>query len=342
MGEWTVACLKLVYFHAIRRFQPDAADWRFALIATAVALLLLFALLSGNLLGPAIFGFLLVALTRGTNSAQAPLLSHLGLIAVGMLLSFVAFSAGGEATLSAVTLGLVVGIGYVVARVGTGSPGVWEILSLWAVIAMIAADSVRPTDAALGFGLGALVAFAAIRLFSPRVPGEADFPRTDGLRSVMPGALVGVVIAGSVLAGFALFPETPYWVPLTVVVVHQPNGVIWGRAVERTSGTIAGVVLGWLVLTATSSEGVLVLVTVVFMFLQMLFLRVDYALMVTFLTAVVVVGSAIAADDPTALGLARLGATLVGAAIAVTLSWLVGNLRTESRGIGAADTVDDA
>ena len=43
-------------------------------------------------------------------------------------------------------------------------------------------------------------------------------------------------------------------------------------------------------LTIVSSEGILVAVTVALLFLQMLFLKVDYALMVTFLTAVIVVG----------------------------------------------------
>ena len=161
-----------------------------------------------------------------------------------MLLSFVSFSAGGEAALSALTLGLVAGAGYVVARVGTTTPGAWEILAVWALIAMIMSGSVRPVDAAIGFGLGGLGALIAIRFFSTRAPATADITSTATLRGVMAGTLVGATISGAVLTGFVLFPETPYWVALTVVVVHESSGVVWGRAIERTSGTLAGVVLG--------------------------------------------------------------------------------------------------
>ena len=302
-----------------------------------MALVLLISLLEGALLGPALFGFLMVAITRNTRPAQGSLAPHLVLVVIGMVLSYLSFAFGGESIASALILGLVAGFGHVLAPTPESSPGPWEVLALWALIAMILAGSVTPTDAAIGFGLGAGIGLFVIRLLSTRVPARSEITSGLSASALVSGSLVGVAVAGAVLIGFALFPATPYWVALTVVVVHDSRGVVWARALERTGGTMAGVILGWLVLIVLSGELILTMAAVALLFLQMLFLRVDYTSTVTFLTAAIIVGVAISSGAGTATGLARLGATLVGAAIAITLSWLIGDLGARSN-VGGLQT----
>jgi uncharacterized membrane protein YccC len=123
----------------------------------------------------------------------------------------------------------------------------------------------------------------------------------------------------SVPLGFIIFPDTPYWVALTVVIVAQAGRDDTTRlGIQRATGTFLGVLVGIGIVWLLPGEGVWLPVAVVPIILgQMVFLNVNYVLFALFLTALIVVGSALGNADVADVGWQRLAATVVGALVAI-------------------------
>jgi len=118
-----------------------------------------------------------------------------------------------------------------------------------------------------------------------------------------------------------------YWLPLTVLVVMQPDyGSTRLRAGQRAIGTVAGGVLASLLLWLSLPSSVLLVALAATMFGFAFWLKRNYAVAVFFITLFVVLITEVSATVTVAFTVERLGATLAGvllALLATQLFWPV-------------------
>lgn len=311
------------------RFERGQLNWKFAVLATIVVICLLAAgIVFGGTGIAGVMGFVLTFLAwSGEEDRRWSGLLSFG--SAGTVVGLLAFGAAGDIVSSSLLLG---GVSYLAALAisGSGRSGTrWGLLGLWALAALLVAESdavlMAGVGFATGFGLSSALLMSGRRARDSgigRVGTEVDAPSLRGAISGDSGrfALIkGLAIGLSVPLGFAIFPDTPYWVALTVIIVAQA-----GRddtiqlAVQRATGTFLGVIVGLGVVWLLPGDGVWLPVAVVLIILaQMLFLNVNYVLFALFLTALILVGSALADADVADVGWQRLLATLLGALVAI-------------------------
>ncbi len=118
--------------------------------------------------------------------------------------------------------------------------------------------------------------------------------------------------------------ERPYWVLLTVAIVLKPDfGSVFARGVQRTVGTILGVLVGAAVLALVPHDGWMLLPLAAAAALMPLTLRVNYGLFVVSLTPVVVMLLDLAAPGDAGVVTARLVDTAVGSGIVLIFGYLL-------------------
>jgi uncharacterized membrane protein YccC len=129
---------------------------------------------------------------------------------------------------------------------------------------------------------------------------------------------VCVVIADATTRGIAW--HRPYWGPMTVAIVLKPDfTTTFSRGVLRLAGTFSGLALATVLFHALSpSAPVQVLFIAVFMFLMRWVGPANYGVLVTALTALVVLLFASTGVKPAELIAARALYTVIGGAIALT------------------------
>ncbi|MGB8361989.1 MAG: FUSC family protein [Acidimicrobiia bacterium] len=307
-------------------FDPRTLNWAFAAAGTLVVIGIVFA--GASLGGPGIAGALgfvltLLAWRQEEILPRAPLLAF-GL--AGALTGWLAFLVSGNVPASALLLGV---IAYLAALATFGSAGGkarWSLLALWALIASILANTERAPMVAVGFAVGFVLA-SALLIWGRDERVRSRDPMTLDVRTAVfgePGRFAlakSVAVALSVPLGFAIFPDAPYWIALTVIIVAQAGRDDTTRlAAQRAAGTLLGVLVGLAIVWLLPGDGLWLTVAFVsVIFCQMLFLNVNYLLYALFLTALIVVGSALVDADVVDVGWQRLLATLVGAAAAVTV-----------------------
>jgi len=132
----------------------------------------------------------------------------------------------------------------------------------------------------------------------------------------------GLLRAGAVglatVLGIVQFPDHAIWPALTVLLVMRPKA---GEAVEasvlRTVGTLAGVLIAEAVVAvADGSEVVIFAAFMVGAFAMVALKKVDYAVFVLFLTAVIVLSETLLGESAESAATQRLIATVLGAGIA--------------------------
>ncbi|MGX7823531.1 FUSC family protein [Actinokineospora sp. 24-640] len=146
----------------------------------------------------------------------------------------------------------------------------------------------------------------------------------------------------AVLAGELLPLEHSFWVPLTVAIVLKPDfGSVFGRAVLRGLGTVAGVLLGAAVLAIDPSPWLLVLiVAVVAIGLPIGQVR-NYGMFSTFVTPLVIVQLDLANAGEWGLVGARLLDTALGCVIVLVFGYLLWpGARRPRVGADLADALD--
>ena len=127
--------------------------------------------------------------------------------------------------------------------------------------------------------------------------------------------------------GVALFRsldiERGYWLPLTTLVVLQPEyGATRTRAGQRVLGTIAGGLLASLLLWLRLPPGVLLAAMAATMFFFGFWLKRNYTIAVFFITLFVVLITEISSRVTFVFTLERLGATLAGGLLALLTAQL--------------------
>lgn len=145
-------------------------------------------------------------------------------------------------------------------------------------------------------------------------------------------------------AGLLLPLERSYWITLTVGIVLKPDfGSVFGRAVLRGIGTIAGVGIGALVLGIGARGWVLVGLIVVFAAGMAIGKVRNYGILSAFVTPLIIVQMDLASRGDWAVVLARLVDTVLGCAIVLVFGYLLwpGSMRPRVGGRLAevADTV---
>lgn len=155
-------------------------------------------------------------------------------------------------------------------------------------------------------------------------------------------ARLTVCVGLAVLAGELLPLEHSFWVPLTVAIVLKPDfGSVFGRAVLRGVGTVAGVLLGAAVLAVDPGPWLLVpIVAVVALCLPIGQVR-NYGMFSTFVTPLVIVQLDLANAGDWALVGARLLDTALGCAIVLVVGFaLWPGARRPRVGAELADALD--
>jgi hypothetical protein len=144
--------------------------------------------------------------------------------------------------------------------------------------------------------------------------------------------------------GLVLPLERPYWITLTVAIVLKPDfGSVFGRAVLRGIGSLAGVAIGAVVLGLGTQGWVLVLLIAVFAGGVAVGKVRNYGLMSAFVTPLIILQMDLASSGNWSVVLARLVDTVLGCAIVLAFGYMLwpGGRRPEVGGrlAGALDGV---
>ncbi len=134
-----------------------------------------------------------------------------------------------------------------------------------------------------------------------------------------------LALAAAVLV-FRLFPAPfGYWTPLTVTVVLKPYaGMTLARAVQRVLGTVFGVLAGIALMAVLPMLALQFVAAMGLFFFMMLTLPFNYSLAIAFLSAGLIPFEHVLNPDLQAsVGLDRLTATAIGAAIAIAAGHLL-------------------
>ena len=125
---------------------------------------------------------------------------------------------------------------------------------------------------------------------------------------------------------FWLFPKPfGYWTPLTVTVVLKPYaGMTLERAVQRTIGTVIGVLAGLALMAVLPTTPLQFVATMGLFFVMMAVLPFNYSLAIVFLSAGLIPFEHVLNPSlHAAIGFDRLVATAIGAAIALAAGHLL-------------------
>lgn len=131
---------------------------------------------------------------------------------------------------------------------------------------------------------------------------------------------IGLTLAVFIFKFFNI--DHGHWIALTMIIVIQPYyGATRKKGIERTIGTVAGIVLGGVVMLLPLPHEAFVGLLVVISFLVAYFLRNNYKVGVFFVTVMMVVMMQISKQGSWELIGWRLLSTLIGAFLAIVASY---------------------
>ena len=273
----------------------------------------------------------------------------IGAVAVGVL----AWSGDsiGWATLVA---GVVTYLGTLAAGWGKRAAAEGQFLILLAVVTlMVGSTELSAVELALSFAAGGIIATAVSLVGSrwsgddvaePVEPSANDDPTVatqldlSSIREVARseiGAFAlarALAVAIATAAGYELFESHPVWAMLTVVLVLQPPArQTWTVGLQRTAGTIVGVLIGILVVVLLdSSTAALAAAFIAAGFGMMAFTGVNYTLSTAFTTCVLLISQRILQEDAFSTGWDRIGATVLGTVVALAVVFVAVTLDRRS------------
>jgi ABC-type multidrug transport system fused ATPase/permease subunit len=217
---------------------------------------------------------------------------------------------------------LVAGLGHSAAIRGL-------LLTIWAIVALsFGGDVDVAVQLTFAYIVGGLIAAAVVWL---RVRADAGPSITEQvevetrrfehiLRSPLGwfAVLRATAVALAMASGAILFPDHPIWAALTVAVVMRPKaGESVAIGVLRTIGTLVGVVVAEVVLALSGGEDVVILLgSLAAGFGAAALGRVNYAVSVGCLTALLVLASELVGASGQSAAVDRLAETILGAIIA--------------------------
>jgi hypothetical protein len=146
----------------------------------------------------------------------------------------------------------------------------------------------------------------------------SEVARSDiGVFALIRAFAVGV----STASGYLLFEDHPVWAMLTVVLVLQlPARQTWSTGLRRTIGTIAGVLIGSVIVQWLDTGTVAMVIAFLLAGFGMIaFKNVSYTVTTIFTTCVLLFSERILQEDTFSSGQQRIWATLLGTAIALVM-----------------------
>ncbi len=248
----------------------------------------------------------------------------------GSLIALVGIRAGPEHVIAASILTLVVvALATLVAGLGSVYALRGLLLAVWAVVAIsLAGETETAVQLAVAFAGGGL--FAAVIIWlrtraepAPSIEEEARVSERD-LAAIIRSPLGWFALLRAAAAGIAmwlgasLFPEHAIWAALTVILVMKPRaGETTVSGLLRTIGTLLGVIAAEALIAVSGGETVIVLIGFLLAAFGMAALqKVNYAVFVACLTALLVLSDQLASGTGEATATDRLLATMLGAGIA--------------------------
>ena len=284
----------------------------------------------GNIGTVAALATLFVILADHPGPLRARGLGVLIMTVVGTVIALIGAWAGAEHVLVASGLTLVVVLlSTLAAGFGPSAAARGMLLSVWAVLAIsFAGGQETAVQLAVAFAGGGLIAAGIIYLRTRALPGPSigDEAEVAGrsfqqvLRSPLGwfALLRGVAAGLAMWLGASLFPEHAIWAALTVILVMKPKaGETIASGILRTCGTVSGVIAAEALILVSDGQSAVVLVGFLAAGFGMAALqKVNYAVFVACLTALLVLADQLATGTGEATAVDRLLATLLGAALA--------------------------
>lgn len=278
----------------------------------------------------------LVLVAGGDGSLGARLKRMLIVTVIGGAFGFFSYVSAEVAWQAALVLGVVsylTGLGYAFGR-GVGAAG--YLLLLWTVAVLIGeAHGGDPSVTAAAFALGGLVAMLVVAVaagwrasvgHSESSATQAEPPelaRPPRIGEVVQSGVgmwsliraVAVVIA--VVIGYQLTGATdPFWVVIVLLIVFLPDsGQTVFKSLQRGIGTLIGALTAAALLSATTSEPVIIAVSMIALFFAIALYSANYLIYAFFLTNSVVLYYHLAVPEVSDAAL-RLAAAIIGIALA--------------------------
>jgi uncharacterized membrane protein YccC len=214
----------------------------------------------------------------------------------------------------------------------------------------------RPTPAG---ATGSALALAVAQLeragsdADARVPGSmrrrtrsAVAEALTGRRTWLFALRLGLVLAVAELAMQLLPLDRPYWVLLTAAVVLKPDfGSVFARGLQRTLGTLVGVLIGSAVLLALPRGPLLLIPVALFALLFPFGASRNFGMLSTFLTPLVLLLVEFAGGTTAGVAAGRLLDTAIGAAVVLLIGYLpwpeTWRLDIDGAAAGAIDALAD-
>jgi len=160
--------------------------------------------------------------------------------------------------------------------------------------------------------------------------------RSPILRFAFRLSLACIVAFGLTLLPVGLYS---YWILLTVIVIIKPSfGHSKKRNIERLKGTIGGVLIGIMLLATVENIAVKLVLSALFLLGYFVYLRVNYALSVTFLTPMVIICLSIY-NDNSSIVTQRVFDTLIGCGIAFAASYLFPSWEVKRHAVYMSDVI---
>jgi len=136
---------------------------------------------------------------------------------------------------------------------------------------------------------------------------------------------IGITAAIAVLIAHVINLPHGYWIPLTIVVIMAPDfgGSFLIRTLQRGTGTILGGLLAVLLITHVHSQLLIIILLIIFTFLAISMLTINYAVFVFFLTPLIVTMYSISDIGDWHIPLDRILDTFTGIIIALIFGQLL-------------------
>ena len=265
------------------------------------------------------------------------------LVMIGALLIGVLSWSGENTSWATLVATVVTYLGTLAAGWGSRTAAEGQFLVLLTVITlMVGPTDLSSIDLALAFVAGGVIA-TAVSLAGARWTGDDASSSTDaagaepldrppvisvnahtvgevarsdvGVFAIVRALAVGVATA----SGYLLFEDHPVWAMLTVVLVLQtPARQTWTAGLQRTVGTIVGVLVGMVIVNWFDTGTVAIVSAFVLAgFGMIVFKNVSYTVSTLFTTCVLLFSQRILQEDAFSTGWHRIEATLLGTAIAL-------------------------
>jgi len=257
-------------------------------------------------------------------------------VAVGALVVGLLSWSGDDVWPATVVATIVTYLGTLAAGWGPSAGAQGQSLVLLAVVTlMIGPTDLAPLELAFAYVAGGLIA-TAVSLVAWRWTGgddaaeEAADPPVGGQNTVreVVRSEIGVfaivralAVAIATALGYEFFRSHPVWAMLTVVLVLQtPARQTLSVGLQRTVGTIVGVLAGMVIVQWLDTGTVAIVAAFVLAGFGMIaFKGVSYTLSTVFTTCVLLFSQRILQEDAFETGWQRIGATLLGTAIALAV-----------------------